>query len=444
MDNLTTIRFLFEAKFNRQFNIMKKILIIGSGGREHAICEQFKKSAKFEKLFVLPGNAGISKIAEIVSDIKIDEHQKIIDFCQKQEIDFVFIGPEQPLVAGLVDDLQKAGIRAFGPSKKAAQLEGSKIFMKKIAIDSGVSTAAYEVFFEKDPAIEFSKKLGFPCVIKADGLAAGKGVIIAQDLNEASDAIIEIFSGKFGEAGKKIIIEEFLDGFEVSYFVICDGKNFIPLGFAHDHKKVGENDTGPNTGGMGTFAPSSLISKIDEEKIIADIIKPTLDGLDKAGCNFSGILFAGLMVGKNGAKLLEFNARFGDPETQIILPRIKTDFIDLIEAAIDQKLGDITVEFDEEKKLVCVVMCNKGYPESYQKGSEIKNLQAAESVADVKILHAGTALSEGKVVATGGRVLNIVASANSFKEARLKAYQAVDLIDWKEGFVRRDIGAKAN
>lgn len=421
----------------------KKILVIGSGGREHAICEQFKKSPQETKLFALPGNAGISELAEIVDGIKIDEHDKIIQFCQKEKIDFVFVGPEQPLVAGLVDDLQKAEIRAFGPSKKAAQLEGSKIFMKQIAVDNDVPTAAYEVFFEKDPAINFVKKLGFPCVIKADGLAAGKGVIIAQDLQEAEENITEFFLGKFGDAGKKIIIEEFLDGFEASYFVICDGKNFVPLGFAHDHKKVGENETGPNTGGMGTFAPSPFINQEMEDEIIASTIIPTLSGLTNVGAPFVGILFAGLMIGKNGPKLLEFNARFGDPETQVILPRIKSDFIDLIEAAIDGNLGQIKVEFDEEKKLVCVVMCANGYPEAYEKGTEIKNLEEAKKVEGVKILHAGTTYSAGKILANGGRVLNIVAISDSFQTARDKAYEAVDLIDWKEGFVRRDIARKA-
>jgi phosphoribosylamine--glycine ligase len=425
----------------------KNILVIGSGGREHAICEQFKKSEHQVKIFALPGNAGIAQIAKIVENIDVSNHQKIIEFCQKEKIDFVFIGPEQPLVSGLVDDLEKNKIRVFGPKKFAAQLEGSKIFMKKIADQNHVPTAIYEVFHDKDSAINFAKKLGFPCVIKADGLAAGKGVVIAQNLQEASENIEEILSGKFGEAGKKIIIEEFLDGFEASYFVICDGKNFIPnfipLGFAHDHKKVGENETGQNTGGMGTYAPSPFIDKKMEEKIIEKIIQPTLRGLANEGCSFSGILFAGLMIAKNEPKLLEFNVRFGDPETQVILPRIKSDFVDLIEAAIDQKLGDFQVEFDETKKLVCVVMCANGYPESYQKGSEIKNLESTKKIPDVKILHAGTIKKDGKILANGGRVLNIVAEATDFKTARHKAYKAVDLIDWKEGFVRRDIGKKA-
>ena len=418
---------------------LKKILVIGSGGREHAVCQQFKMSNQATKIFALQGNAGIAELAEIVADIKIDQHQKIIDFCHEQKIDFVFVGPEQPLVEGLVDDLQKNKIRAFGPSKKAAQLEGSKIFMKKIAVDNGVATAAYQVFDEKNAAIEFAQKLGFPCVLKADGLAAGKGVVIAQNLAEMVKNVEEFFLGKFGDAGKKIIIEEFLDGFEASYFVICDGKSFVPLGFAHDHKKVGENDTGENTGGMGTFAPSPLINKNQEAQIIEKIIKPTLRGLENCGAPFVGILFAGLIFTKNDIKLLEFNVRFGDPETQVILPRIKTDFIELIESAIDGNLAKIAVEFDEEKKLVCVVIAANGYPRSYQKNEEIKNLDAAKNIADVKILHAGTIKKDGKIFSNGGRVLNVVACADSFAQARKNAYAAVDKINWQGGFVRRDI-----
>jgi phosphoribosylamine--glycine ligase len=422
---------------------MKKILVIGSGGREHAICEQFKKSPQNPKIFVLPGNAGTAEIAQNVEDIAQNEHEKIIDFCQKNQIDFVFVGPEQPLVDGLCDDLRANKIPVFGPSKKAAQLEGSKIFMKEIASNNEVPTAAYEVFFEAIPAKNFVQKLGFPCVIKTDGLAAGKGVTIAQDFDEAAKTIDEFFAGKFGEAGKKIIIEEFLDGFEASYFVLCDGKNFLPLGFAHDHKRVGENETGPNTGGMGTFAPSPFIDKKLEAEIIETIIKPTLRGLETIGAPFNGILFAGLMIGTKGPKLLEFNARFGDPETQVILPRIKSDFVALIEAAIFGKLDQFTPEFDEEKKLVCVVMCAKGYPKNYAKGTEIKDLEVAGQIAAVKILHAGTTKKDGKILANGGRVLNIVAQAETFAKAREKAYAAVDKINWADGFVRRDIAKKA-
>lgn len=422
--------------------VMKKILVIGSGGREHAICEQFKKSSQEIKIFALTGNAGISEIAEIISEIKQNDHQKIIDFCLREKIDFVFIGPEQPLVDGLADDLEKNDIRAFGPSKKAAQLEGSKIFMKKIAVDNNVPTAIYETFTDAKSALDFAKKLGFPCVIKTDGLAAGKGVIIPQNLEECEVAIAEIFGGKFGSAGNKIIIEEFLDGFEASYFVITDGKNFIPLGFAHDHKRVGNNDVGPNTGGMGTYAPSPFVNDKMEKEIIEKIIKPTILGLEKASAPFKGILFAGLMIGSKGIKLLEFNARFGDPETQVILPRIKSDFVELIEAAIDGNLDKIQVKFDEKKKLVCVVMCAKGYPDSYEKGTEINGLEQAKKIPDVKILHAGTIKKDEKILANGGRVLNIIAESDSFASARSKAYEAISKIDWKEGFCRSDIAKK--
>lgn len=421
---------------------MKRILVIGSGGREHAVCQKFSQSKQQNKIYAIGGNGGIGEVAKIVDGIKQNEHQKIIDFCKNEKIDFVFIGPEQPLVEGFADDLAKNGIRAFGPSKKAAQLEGSKIFMKKIAIDNNVPTAIYETFFDEKSALEFAKKLDFPCVIKTDGLAAGKGVIIPQNLQECEVALDEIFGGKFGEAGKNIIIEEFLDGFEASYFVICDGKNFLPLGFAHDHKRVGDNDSGPNTGGMGTYAPSPFIDKKMEEEIIAKIIKPTISGLEKVGAPFKGILFAGLMIGQKGIKLLEFNARFGDPETQVILPRITSDFIELIEAAIDGNLDKIKVEFDENKKLVCVVLCAKGYPENYAKGSEIKGLESAATTLNATILHAGTVKKDGKILANGGRVLNIIAEGDSFKSARNQAYEAISKIDWMDGFCRSDIAKK--
>ncbi len=430
-----------KSNVNINYSIMKKIFIIGSGGREHAICEQFKKSPQEIKIFASPGNAGIAEIANI-AELSLDDHNQVIDFCKKEEIDFVFVGPEQPLVSGIVDSLKNAGIRVFGPNKNAARLEGSKIFMKKIAADNHVPTAIYETFSEINPAISFAKKLGFPCVIKTDGLAAGKGVIIAQSEKDAEENIKEILLGKFGDAGKKIIIEEFLDGFEVSYFVICDGVNFLPLGFAHDHKKVGDGEVGLNTGGMGAYSPSPFIDKKMEQKIIDEIIIPTLRGLENQDSPFTGILFAGLMIVKNSPKLLEFNIRFGDPETQVILPRIKSDFVDLIEAAIDQRLDGFQIKFDEQKKVICVVICANGYPGEYKQGAEIKNLNQTIDISDTKILHAGTIKKDGKILANGGRVLNIVASNSSFKNARDKAYQVVDLINWSGGFVRKDIAKK--
>jgi len=433
---------------------IKKILVIGSGGREHGICEAFKDSAKLYdqpcEIFIIKGNAGTSKIAKNIEYIEANDFKKIIKFCQDEQIDFVFVGPEQPLTEGIVDELQKNKIAVFGPSKKSAQLEGSKIFMKKIADDNKIPTASYQNFTDEDSAVKFTKEIGFPCVIKTDGLASGKGVIIAQDFNEAKKNISEIFKGKFGEAGKKIIIEEFLNGFEVSYFVICDGKNFLPLGFAHDHKKVGEGETGLNTGGMGSFSPSNKITAKLETKIIDTIIKPTLQGMNDIGAPFCGILFAGLMINGDDVKLLEFNIRLGDPETQVLLPRLNCNFIELIESAIKGNLHNFSIKFFEEKKLICIVICAKGYPENYRKGSEIKNLTIFEEQLkydgndSLKILHAGTIIQDGKIYANGGRVLNVVASASSFNEARKKAYDLINKINWQDGFVRNDIANNAN
>lgn len=419
-----------------------KILVIGSGGREHAICDKFKSSPKVDKIFALPGNAGIGEIAELITNIKPTDSNAIIAFCKAENIEFVFVGPEQPLVDGLVDELEAAGVRAFGPSKFAAQLEGSKIFMKKIAVENNVPTAKYSTFFEEKSALDFAQSLGFPCVIKADGLAAGKGVVIAADLAETQKTLAEFFQGKFGEASKKIIIEEFLEGIEVSHFALCDGSNFLSLGFAHDHKKVGENETGPNTGGMGTYSPSPFVTPEIENEILEKMVRPTLDAMKRSGHPFKGILFAGVILTKNGPKLLEFNTRFGDPETQVILPRIKNDFADLINAAIDGKLAQTKIELDDENKFVCVVMCANGYPEDYKKGTEI-NLDATKNLNNVKIFHAGTALQNGKLVANGGRVLNIVAQAKTWEAARSKTYEAIDKIEWNDGFVRRDIAKKA-
>lgn len=421
----------------------KKILIIGSGGREHAVCEAFLSSPQSPEIFVLPGNGGTSEIATNISQISMSDHEKIIDFCKKNKIDLVFVGPEQPLVSGLVDELQKNEIRVFGPQKKAAALEGSKIFMKNFAKENQIPTAKYDVFEDASSALNFIKKIDFPCVIKADGLAAGKGVVIAKDHDMAESSILEMLAGKFGSASKKIVIEDYLDGFEVSYFVICDGKNFLPLGFAHDHKKVGEGESGVNTGGMGTFSPSPFISQELESKIINEIIEPTIEGLRSAGIEFIGVLFAGLMICKGQPKLLEFNVRFGDPETQVLLPRIKSDFLALIEAAIDGNLEELQLEIDEQKKMVCVVICAAGYPENYTKEEMIFGLDEANKIPGVRILHAGTKKSGENIVSNGGRVLNVVASAKDFELARKNAYRAVDLIDWKGGFCRRDIAKSA-
>jgi len=417
-----------------------KVLVIGSGGREHAIIHQLKKSPILEEVFCLSGNAGIEPIANCITNINISNQQEIIDFCLENQIDLVIIGPEQPLVEGLADALQANNIKAFGPSKNAARLEGSKAFTKKVCDDYNIPTARYQAFEKAAPAIKYLDEIGLPCVVKADGIAAGKGVIIAFDQQTAIDAIEEIFGGKFGDAGKTLIIEEFLEGVEVSFFAICDGKNAQFFGTAGDHKKVGEGDTGLNTGGMGTYSPSPFIDEKMQSEVMQNIIHPTLKAMANLGCPFVGILFAGLILTKNGPKLLEFNTRFGDPETQSLLPRLKTDLLQLMLDAVNGNLENKSVEFND-KSAICVVLAAKGYPEEYHKGSEIKKLSEAEKSGDnVIIFHAGTKKIGDKITANGGRVLGVVALDSDIKKARIKAYQAVDIIDWSDGFCRRDIG----
>jgi len=428
-----------------------KILVIGSGGREHAIIHQLKKSPLLKEIFCLPGNAGIEQIATCIPNIDICDFTKIINFCHQNQIDLVVPGPEQPLVEGLVDALQASNIKVFGPSKNAARLEGSKAFTKKICDRYNIPTAKYQAFDNANLATSYLDTIGVPCVIKADGIAAGKGVIIATDLIIAKNAVGDIFGGKFGKAGTTLIIEEFLEGHEVSFFAICDGKTAQFLGSATDHKKVGDGDIGANTGGMGTYSPSPFINSHLQADVMQKIIYPTLQAMQDMGCPFVGILFAGLILTKDGPKLLEFNTRFGDPETQSLLPRLKTDLLKLILATVDGDLQSQKIEF-LAKSAICVVLAAKGYPEEYQKGTEIKNLSAAASSGtNILIFHSGTKKSpkenEGengeKILATGGRVLGVVALSDSIKQARVDAYKAVDLIDWSEGFCRRDIGAKA-
>ncbi len=417
------------------------ILVIGSGGREHAICLKFSQSKGIDEIYALPGNAGIAQIAKCVADIDVKNHNSVIDFCKNNKIELVFVGPEQPLVDGIVDDLQKAEIKVFGPNKFASKLEGSKDFMKEIAAKNGVPTAKYETFTQTKPAIKYAKSLGFPCVIKADGLAAGKGVIIAQNEEESSKAITEMLeNGLFGDAGNKIIIEEFLEGPEISYFVICDKNSYKYIGSASDHKKVGDGDIGPNTGGMGTFTPSPFVNDRLEERVNKEIIEPTLQAFKSEGNPFCGILFAGIIVTKDGPKLLEFNIRFGDPETQVVLPKIKTDFAQLINHAIEDKLEEIEIEFEKDQKYICVVVASNGYPGEYKKDVLIENLDAAKEINDVYLLHAGTKEKDGKIYSSGGRVLNIIAFDESFKDARKKAYEAIRRINWEGGFCRNDIG----
>lgn len=418
---------------------MTKILVIGSGGRENAIIYSLLKSNKVSEVFSATSNAKICQITT-PSNIDANNHQEILDFCQKKAIDLVIIGPEQPLVDGLVDFLQDGGIAVFGPSKKASRLEGSKIFMKDICAKYNIPTAKYQTFDNPDLAIEFLDEIDFPSVIKTDGLAAGKGVIISQTKQDAKNTITEIFSGKFGTAGKKIIIEEFLEGVEVSLFAICDGKEAKFLGTAGDHKKIGEGDVGLNTGGMGTYSPSPFIDNNLQQDIMKNIIQPTLDAMNQEDSPFVGILFAGIILTKNGPKLLEFNIRFGDPEAEAILPRLKTDLLDIINATITGKLDDIKIEFSDQKS-VCVILASNGYPENYKKGSEISDIEDKLSDDEI-IFHAGTKLENGKILSNGGRVLACVALADDFKLAIDKSYKIVSKVKWSDCYFRRDIGKK--
>jgi phosphoribosylamine--glycine ligase len=419
-----------------------KVLVIGGGGREHAIIHTIKKSPLLEEVFCIPGNAGIEDIATCYPDVSIVNHQEIIDFCKINKIDLVIVGPEQPLIEGLVDSLNEAQIKVFGPTKLAARLEGSKAFTKDICRDYKIPTAKYGVFDNQEEAINFIDQIGIPCVVKADGIAAGKGVIIALDKKTACDAIKDIFGGKFGEAGKNIVIEEFLEGVEVSFFAICDGSTAKFLGSAGDHKKVGEGETGLNTGGMGTYSPSPFVTKDFEKSIMKDVINPTLKAMSDLGCSFVGILFAGLITTKDGPQLLEFNTRFGDPETQSLLPRLQSALLELILESVAGKLENYGELKFSDKAAVCVVMAANGYPENYKKGSEIKNLEAAASAEGVIIFHAGSKKDGNRVLANGGRVLGVTAIADDIKMARDNAYEALDLVDWQDGFCRRDIALK--
>jgi phosphoribosylamine--glycine ligase len=419
------------------------ILVIGSGGREHALIWKLKQSPMCEKIYAVPGNGGIGKAAEIVN-ISPSDHKAMIEFCQQNNIGFVMVGPETPLVEGLVDSLEAANILAFGPSKVAAQLEGSKDFTKKACDRYNIPTAAYETFTDAEKASAYIEKVGVPIVIKADGLAAGKGVILAHSKTDALDAIDDILvKNQFGDAGHSIVIEEFLEGEEISVFALCDGNTAIYFGSAQDHKAVGDGDTGPNTGGMGTYSPAPVMNEKLQQQIMDEAIFPTIYGMKKDGMPYKGILFAGFMVTKNGPKLLEFNVRFGDPETQVLMARLDSDLLPLLIASAKGDLAGHDVKLKDQAAL-CVVMAADGYPGDYKKGSVIKNLDAVAAMDDVMVFHAGTKLAEnGDILANGGRVLGITAIGKSVTEAQAKAYAAVDKVDWNEGFCRRDIGWRA-
>ena len=413
--------------------------IIGSGGREHAICAKILESKKVKKIYCFPGNAGTNLIATNV-EIKVDEFEKIKDFVIDNKIDLLVVGPEKPLVDGIVDFFQTQNIKIFGPEKIASQLEGSKIFTKKLCEKYKIPTAKFGIFEKSKQAELFLKTSKFPLVVKADGLAAGKGVYICENIKSAEIAIEEIFNGKFGKA-ENILIEEFLVGEEMSYFVVSDGTTFKKFQTAQDHKRVLENDKGKNTGGMGAYSPSRLISKDLDEKIINKIIKPTIKGLNELGAKFKGFLYAGLMIVENEPYLIEYNVRMGDPECQTILPKLKTDLVDIFTACVEEKLSSINIEWHEEKSL-CIVVCSKGYPDKYSNNIIIKNIETINLKDGEFIYHAGTKNSQNKIYSNGGRVLNFVVLSDSFKSSRIKAIQLIEKLNWTNGFYRKDIGFK--
>lgn len=415
------------------------ILLIGSGGREHALAWAISNSPLCDRLFVAPGNPGIGQIARN-QDLKVTDHAAVIAFCRAEKIGLVVVGPEAPLVAGLADDLAAAGIKCFGPKKFPAQLEGSKGFTKDICAKYNIPTAAYGRFKDKAAALAYLEAHGAPIVIKADGLAAGKGVTVAIDMATAREAVEDIFSGKFG--GAECVIEEFLEGEEASFFVLTDGKSALPLATAQDHKRVGDGDTGPNTGGMGAYSPAPCMTPALCEEALETIVKPTIRALQDMGHPYVGVLYAGLILTKDGPKLIEYNCRFGDPEAQVLMMRLKDDLVTLLLACCDGTLDKVSARWFGDVALT-VVMCAKGYPGDVVKGTEIRGLDRASAVEGVEIFHAGTAAQGGIILANGGRVLNVTARGATVREARERAYAAVDHIDWPEGFCRRDIAWRA-
>jgi phosphoribosylamine--glycine ligase len=417
------------------------IFLIGSGGREHALAWKIAGSPLLTKLWCAPGNAGIASEAECVA-LDVADHAAVIAFCRANKVDLVVVGPETPLAAGIVDDLTNAGIKAFGPSKLAAQLEGSKGFTKDLCSEFDIPTGAYCRFDNAPEALAYVRDQGAPIVVKADGLAAGKGVVVAKTLAEAEEAIKMMFDGGFGVAGAEVVIEEFLEGREVSFFALCDGETAIPLASAQDHKRVFDHDEGPNTGGMGAYSPTPFVTPEIHDQIMQRIIRPTIAGMKERGTPFKGILYAGLMLTDQGPKLFEYNVRFGDPECQVLMLRMMSDLVPAMLAACDGQLKNFDLRWFPESA-VTVVMAAKGYPGDYKKGSEIEGLDEAAKVDGAEIFHAGTVARDGAIIANGGRVLNVCASGNTVTEAQARAYQAVDLIRWPDGFCRRDIAWQA-
>jgi phosphoribosylamine--glycine ligase len=417
------------------------ILLLGSGGREHALAWKIASSPLVTKLWCAPGNAGIAREAECVA-LDIANHQAVIDFCKTNAVELVVVGPETPLAAGIVDDLAAADVKAFGPGKQAARLEGSKGFTKDLCSEFSIPTGAYRRFEDAQAALTYVRAQGAPIVVKADGLAAGKGVVVAKTLREAEDAIAMMFAGGFGNAGAEVVIEEYLAGREISFFALCDGDTAIPLATAQDHKRAFDHDEGPNTGGMGAYSPTPFVTPVIHDQIMTRIILPTVAGMKARGTPFRGVLYAGVMLTGQGPKLFEFNVRFGDPECQVLMMRMMSDIVPAFLASCDGQLKNFDLRWFPDPA-VTVVMAAKGYPGDYRKGSRIEGLDAAAEIEGVEIFHAGTTAKDGAILANGGRVLNICASAKTVAQAQMRAYQAVDRINWPDGFCRRDIAWQA-
>ncbi|MGD9784241.1 MAG: phosphoribosylamine--glycine ligase [Hyphomicrobiaceae bacterium] len=417
------------------------VLIIGSGGREHALAWAIARSPRARALFAAPGNAGIAELATCV-ELDVNHHAAVIEFCRAQDIGFVIIGPEAPLVAGLADDLAAAGILHFGPGMDAARLEGSKGFTKDLCAEFAIPTGSYGRFTSAEDAKAYLAERPLPIVVKADGLAAGKGVVIATTEAEAIAAVSACFSGAFGAAGAEVVIEEFLVGEEASFFALVDGKTAVAFGAAQDHKRVGDGDTGPNTGGMGAYSPAPVMTDEMIARTMREIIEPTVAGMASRGTPFKGVLFAGLMITSSGPKLIEYNVRFGDPECQVLMMRLESDALDVLMATAEGRLGELQIDWHDAAALT-VVMAARGYPGTPLKGTHIRGLERAAATEGVEIFHAGTRRDGGQILANGGRVLCVTASGGSVAQAQARAYRAVDLVDWPEGFCRRDIGWRA-
>ena len=417
------------------------ILVIGSGGREHALCWAIRKSPLCNALYCAPGNGGIANVATCVA-LPADDFDAILAFVREKDVGFVVIGPEGPLVAGLADRLDAEGIASFGPSAKAAQLEGSKGFTKDLCAEYNIPTAAYGRFSDAVSAKSFIAKKGTPIVVKADGLAAGKGVIIAMTGREADEAVDDIFSGRFGAAGAEVVVEEFLEGEEASFFALCDGSTTRALATAQDHKRAFDNDEGPNTGGMGAYSPAPVMTRELSSRVMTEIVEPTVAAMRARGMPFKGVLYAGLMITKDGPRLIEYNARFGDPECQVLMTRLDCDVLPLLTACHSGTLDKADIRWTDEVALT-VVMAARGYPGAYVKNTEIRGLAQADALDGVEIFHAGTNAGNGKIFATGGRVLNVTATGATTADAQARAYRAVAEIDWPDGFCRHDIGFRA-